>query len=135
VKTGERIEIERLPTGFYKVTQTNGTIIIGEAASTAIALTNAVFREEAQGDLTEAKVVSPPKFFDIQKYFELKAKALGLSGTLILSGGDFFYAIDNGAKVEKILLSGLEVMQNSAMENIRNLMDARLDVALQSLQS
>lgn len=47
MKTGEKVTVEKTPSGLYAVTLPNGTKYIGAAPSTAIALTHAVFVEEA----------------------------------------------------------------------------------------
>ncbi len=47
---GDGIEIKRLESGLYRVVMPDGTVLIGGAASTAIALINAVLKEEAEGN-------------------------------------------------------------------------------------
>jgi hypothetical protein len=48
MKIGQKVEIERLPNGLYKITQPDGTQLVGAAPSTIIALSHAIFHEEAQ---------------------------------------------------------------------------------------
>lgn len=49
MRIGEEIEVTRLPSGMYMVVLPDNTRLVGEAASTVIALAHAVFHEEAQG--------------------------------------------------------------------------------------
>jgi hypothetical protein len=48
MKREEKVVVERLPYGGYAVTLPDGTKLVGGAASTVIALTAAIFREEAR---------------------------------------------------------------------------------------
>jgi hypothetical protein len=46
-----RVTVERLPNGLYRMTQEGEPVLVGCAASTAIALAHAVFKEEAKGNV------------------------------------------------------------------------------------
>ena len=54
MKVGDKITIERVPAGLYKIhlPETN-TYLVGAAASTALTLMREVFKHEANGDLVD----------------------------------------------------------------------------------
>lgn len=55
---GEKITVERLPSGLYEIVLPSGLKYVGGAASTALALNSSVFHAEAtegQDDLVDIK--------------------------------------------------------------------------------
>ena len=55
MKIGEKIIVERVPSGLYKIVSDSdeGIANICGAASAAMVISNLVFRDEASGDLIE----------------------------------------------------------------------------------
>lgn len=53
MKRGEKIIVERTKSGLYKITNVQGTVLIGAAASTAMTIINEIFVHEACGDTIE----------------------------------------------------------------------------------
>lgn len=47
MQVGEKITVERLPSGLYAISQEGRTTLVGAAASTALALNYTVFNDEA----------------------------------------------------------------------------------------